>query len=512
MANGRGPRGRRGWPLRRRQQEDRVAPALPGSFQLGTDADLAAFQERQRRGIDAELQHLKQEIADGYGAPASSRTPAAGGPGFAVVDLETTGLSPVSDRVVEVAVVQLSADAEVTGEFCTLINPGRDVGPTRIHGLRAADVRDAPAFADAASSLWQLLSGRVMVAHNASFDARFLQAEFTRCGLQLPPVPGMCTMQLASSYLSGLPARNLAACCAAAGIQLTGHHSALADAHAAAALLACYRRAHRELPRSWAQALSAAARSPWQPAPRPGRFQPVTRRQQAQRPAAQRPALAAFTDRLPRGTSGNVDAYLGVLDRILEDRIITEGELASLAELAAELGLTRDTAERANREYLQHVAAAAWRDGHLTSAERADLLQVAHLLDVPASEATATLEQASTAPARSPGGHSAILQPGDKVVFTGSFATSRAEIEALATAAALRVTTSVSGKTALLIAADPYSQSGKAEHARQLGIRMVTEQVFLYLIDQMQGAASSTLTQEQQRSEGDARKPGAGVS
>jgi DNA polymerase-3 subunit epsilon len=60
---------------------------------------------------------------------------------------------------------------------------------------------------------------------------------------------------------------------------------------------------------------------------------------------------------------------------------------------------------------------------------------------------------------------------------------SRTEIEALATAAGLRVTTSVSRKTALVVAADPYSQSGKAATARTLGIRMVTEHVFLDLLN-----------------------------
>jgi DNA polymerase III epsilon subunit-like protein len=98
--------------------------------------------------------------------------------GFAVVDLETTGLYSRTDRVVEAAVVHLSTDGQITQEFSTLINPGRDVGPTRIHGIRAADVLHAPAFADAAATLWQLLSGRVLVAHNVPFDARFLESEF----------------------------------------------------------------------------------------------------------------------------------------------------------------------------------------------------------------------------------------------------------------------------------------------------------------------------------------------
>ena len=69
------------------------------------------------------------------------------------------------------------------------------------------------------------------------------------------------------------------------------------------------------------------------------------------------------------------------------------------------------------------------------------------------------------------------------MVFTGDMDTSRAEIEAMATAAGLRVTDSVSRKTALVVAADPYSQSGKAATARTFGVRMVTEHVFLDLLD-----------------------------
>ena len=115
---------------------------------------------------------------------------AAGPIGFAVVDVETTGLYPSTDRIVEVAVVHLDANAEITGEFCTLINPGRDVGPTHYHGITAADVHNAPTFAAAAESVWQLLAGRVLVAHNVAFDARFLDAEFNRCGVE--PAPSAC--------------------------------------------------------------------------------------------------------------------------------------------------------------------------------------------------------------------------------------------------------------------------------------------------------------------------------
>jgi len=410
--------------------------------------------------------------------------------GFAVVDLETTGLYPSTDRVVEVGIVHLNANAEITGQFCTLINPGRDVGPTNLHGITAADVHDAPTFDAAAATLWQLLTGRVLVAHNASFDTRFLDAEFSRCGVKLPPPPIVCTMALASYYLTGLltglPARSLPACCAAAGITLSGHHSALGDAHAAAGLLARYRAAHRQMPGSWAQALTDATQARWLPSPRQAPFQPVTRQQQTLRRASQRPPLADLVDRLPRGESGDTDSYLGVLDRVLEDRIISADELATLSGLAAELGLKHDTAHRAHRQYLQHVAAAAWHDGHITDAEQADLLNVAHLLDVPPGEALTILHDTRHTPQHPNGHQPPALSPGDKIVFTGDMDMNRADIETLATAAGLRVTTAVSTKTALVVAADPHTQSGKASTARKLGIRLVTEQVFLHLLSHMQ--------------------------
>lgn len=61
--------------------------------------------------------------------------------GYAVVDVETTGFSPAwQDRVVEVAVVHVTSDGLVDGESCTLVNPGRDMGPQKVHGIAAADV------------------------------------------------------------------------------------------------------------------------------------------------------------------------------------------------------------------------------------------------------------------------------------------------------------------------------------------------------------------------------------
>ncbi|MEV8436254.1 exonuclease domain-containing protein [Actinosynnema sp. NPDC051121] len=160
--------------------------------------------------------------------------------GYAVVDVETTGFAARgSDRVVEVAVVGLDDAGRVTDEWCTLLNPGRDLGPQHVHRIRAADVWHAPTFAQAAGAVAARLAGRVVVAHNLSFDARFLTAEFARAGVDLP-LTGLCTMRLADRYLPDRAGRSLRACCEAAGVVLDSAHSALHDARATARLFAHY--------------------------------------------------------------------------------------------------------------------------------------------------------------------------------------------------------------------------------------------------------------------------------
>src|SRR5690606_8741056 len=117
---------------------------------------------------------------------------------------------------------------------------GRDLGAQRIHGIRAADVLGAPAFADIVPRLVGLLDGRVPVAHNADFDSRFLRAEFERAGVRAGVQHEfVCTMRLAQHFLPG-GGRSLGDCCAAYDIRPQGAHRALHDAVATGRLLAAY--------------------------------------------------------------------------------------------------------------------------------------------------------------------------------------------------------------------------------------------------------------------------------
>lgn len=197
---------------------------------------------------------------------------------YAVVDVETTGFGyRGADRIVEVAVVRLDPDGRPQDAWCTLLNPGRDVGPSRIHGIQNADVVGAPTFADVAGRLVELLRGRIVVAHNLRFDLAFLQAEYARTGTSVPldHTPGLCTMELARAYLPHTRKFTLEDCCRSVGIPLTDAHSALADAYATSDLLAHLLRIVGSPP-PWATAATAAARIPWPRLP-VGDVTPVTR-------------------------------------------------------------------------------------------------------------------------------------------------------------------------------------------------------------------------------------------
>jgi ATP-dependent helicase Lhr and Lhr-like helicase len=168
------------------------------------------------------------------------RRPELGRTPFAVLDVETTGFSPgLGDRVVEIAIVRTAPDGTVLDSWTTLLNPERGVGPTPVHGIRGADVIDAPRFLDVAGDIAARLDGAVVVAHNARFDLGFLTAEYARLSATAPAWPVLCTLGL-SYRLGRLGGGSLDVCLAAEGLSHQDKHSALGDAAATADLLATY--------------------------------------------------------------------------------------------------------------------------------------------------------------------------------------------------------------------------------------------------------------------------------
>ena len=207
-------------------------------------------------------------MAPGQAAPAL--TPAeraeAASVGYAVVDLETTGLSPTTDSILEIALVLTDAAGRVERSWSTLIDPGAgvDVGPTQIHGLIAEELTGAPGFDEVADLLVAELAGRAVVAHNARFDVGFLTQALGTRGLldRGARVPRVCTMEWARHFMT-TPSRRLTTCCEVAGVEIGRHHNALDDALAAAGLLRHYLAvgAQRgEEPVAWARSLVEARR------------------------------------------------------------------------------------------------------------------------------------------------------------------------------------------------------------------------------------------------------------
>ncbi|MBN1093321.1 DNA polymerase III [Blastococcus sp. TML/M2B] len=418
----------------------------------------------------------------------------------AVIDVETTGLSPRTDRVLEVGIVLLDSRGEVEAEFETLLNPGRDVGPTAIHGIRAADVVDAPLFGDVAPHLRSLLAGRVVVAHNALFDLRFLAREFGRAGVSFTLSPSLCTMRLAPLFF-GAGTRSLQALCGFLDIPLAQAHAALHDARATAELMlsmlasdlgqgslagAGFRVDFSEdgsylgfepMGGGWADLVTAAAVHAGDPCPPC----PTLPRTAATAAVRQRDgylgglvaALPALDDAPP-----SMAPYLAVLDQVLEDRLVSVTEADQLLALAGELGCGADHVVAAHRIYLEALATTAYADGVVTTEERADLERVAVLLGLTGRDVDLALavvrSGAQVSLPRRPG----VFATGDKVVFTGAMSRARADLEQSARDAGLVPATSVSKQTAVLVCADPHSQSGKAAKARALGVRVISEAVY----------------------------------
>ena len=149
-----------------------------------------------------------------------------------VLDTETTGLSPKTDRVVEVAACRIDAvSGAVIEEFHRYVNPGILVPPAaaKIHGLTDAFLADKPHFRDIASDLTEFLAGKTIVIHNAPFDTGFLSAEYESCGAgAFGNIPNaiVCTRAMARRVLRPGQSASLDALCDLFGVDRSSRTAA----------------------------------------------------------------------------------------------------------------------------------------------------------------------------------------------------------------------------------------------------------------------------------------------
>jgi DNA polymerase-3 subunit epsilon len=157
---------------------------------------------------------------------------------FVVTDLETTGVSADTSRILEVGAVKVRG-GQIVDRFQTLVNPGVLVPRriTELTGISSGAVLDAPTIDEVLPQYLDFLGDGIFVAHNVPFDARFVAAEAQRLGLPAPPNPRLCTLRLARRILTGLRSKGLGSVANHYGIPINGRHRALGDADATAQVL-----------------------------------------------------------------------------------------------------------------------------------------------------------------------------------------------------------------------------------------------------------------------------------
>jgi DNA polymerase III subunit epsilon len=151
---------------------------------------------------------------------------------YAIIDIETTGLSPRYDRITEVAIL-IHDGQKVTNRFISLINPEKKI-PFRIRemtGISDAMVAEAPRFCEVARQILEITEGCVFVAHNATFDYSFIKAEFARLGYNYERQT-LCTRNLSQKLMPGMRSYSLGNLCNNLNITILNRHRAFGDAEA----------------------------------------------------------------------------------------------------------------------------------------------------------------------------------------------------------------------------------------------------------------------------------------
>lgn len=297
---------------------------------------------------------------------------------YAVIDLETTGLSSKGDRVVEVAIARVDASGRVEDEFATLINPqGRDVGPTFIHGISNDQVKCAPTFAEVVPELLERMAGAVVVAHNATFEEGFLASEFRRAGISVASMPALCTLWLGRQTFS-TPNHKLTTLARAGGVALVDKHAALGDVRAVAALLPQMTARlsapllYSRKPLAWTREAGGAppaliTRAVALRKGTDGWMQSLVTRL---------PATGVVTD------DASTEVYLDALAEVLSDGKLTGDEAKLLAQLAGSAGMGGEQVLSLNRQFLDSLKDAALDDEVLTTAEIRQLRTAAKALSL----------------------------------------------------------------------------------------------------------------------------------
>lgn len=250
--------------------------------------------------------------------------------GYAVVDVETTGLAR-DDRVISAAVYRLDARGEVEDQWYTLVNPERDPGPVWIHGLTSQTLEGAPLFRDVAEEFADRLAGRVLVAHNAVFDWQMIAREYARAQREAPVRQRLCTIALSKELRLPLANHKLETLAAHFGVRQRRAHHALDDARVLAEafrpILHAAAREGLRLPLLECRPLTEWSAAPLIGGQSSGGYGPGSWRPSRKRPACPHPNPGRYEEgkRLKQGMRVAFSGDTSVDRELLEDRAVEEG-------------------------------------------------------------------------------------------------------------------------------------------------------------------------------------------
>lgn len=150
---------------------------------------------------------------------------------YTALDVESTGLSPVENRITEIALVRLWG-THVVEKWSSLVNPCCPIPPYIVHliGIDDEMVSAAPIFRDLIPTIRNFIGTSTLLAHNASFDRNFISAELSRAGEGPLNNGWQDTLAMAKKLLPHLPNRKLVTIAEHFGVSTANHHRAMADA------------------------------------------------------------------------------------------------------------------------------------------------------------------------------------------------------------------------------------------------------------------------------------------
>jgi DNA polymerase-3 subunit epsilon len=275
---------------------------------------------------------------------------------FAIVDLETSGLEPNNSRVIEIAILLVNSSGEIEEEYATLINPGNgQVGPTFIHHITEEAVLSAPTFKEVTGDILKRFENRIIVAHHAAFEDKFLAAEFKRAGIVVPPLPAIDTLLLSRQVVE-LPNYKMQTVLQHYGIEEIDLHTALGDVRAL----------HKILPILINQASTILFPTVHSDLPK---IEPSGKQKTrvTNLKKGEKGWIHSLLEKLPENrsdiTSDTEIVYLELLGQVLADGKIIGDEAKALSKLAGEAGLGRNQLDALHRAFVKQLRAQAAADG-----------------------------------------------------------------------------------------------------------------------------------------------------